>query len=186
MHLDRKGLINIDLPLYKFIHVDSTTAAGGVAMYVSNKLQFEVCPNQHLLNSAKCLWLEFFENNTKSKFIVGVVYRHPDQTKVDDFLASFSICLSNLSNSKKVYYMLDDFNINILQDNRSNSTSEYISLIVSHGAIPVITVPTRVTSNSSTLIDHIITNNSDLDLNPAVIETDITDYFPVFCIITKP
>ena len=180
--LKGEALINIDLPLYKFIHVDSAIAA----IYVSNKLQFEVCLNQHVLNSSECLWLKLSENNSKSKFIVGVVYRHPDQTKVDDFLASFSTGLTNLSNSKKVYYILGDFNINILQDNRSNSASEYINLIVSHGAVPVITIPTRVTSNSSTLIDHIITNNTELDLNPAVIEADISNHFPVLCIITKP
>ena len=114
-----------------------------------------------------------------------MVYRHPNQSKVDDFLASFSTCLSNLSNSKKVYYILGDFNINILQDKRSNSASEYINLIVNHGAMLVITILTRVTSNSSTLIDHIITNNTELDLNPAVIEVDISDHFPVLCIITK-
>ena len=45
--------------------------------------------------------------------------------------------------------------------------------------MPVITIPTRVTSNSSTLIDHIITNNIELDLNSAVIEADIADHFPV-------
>ena len=119
--LKGEALINIDLLLHKFIHVDSTTVAGGVAIYVSNKFQFEVCPNQHVSNSSECLWLELSENNSnnsKSKFIAGVVYRHPDQTKVDDFLASFSTCLSNFSNSKKVYYILGDFNINILQDNR--------------------------------------------------------------------
>ena len=160
-----------------------------MAIYVSNKLQFEVYPNQHVLNSSECLWLELSENNSsnsKSKFIVGVVYRHPDQTKVDDFLASFSTCLSNLSDSKKVYYILGDFNINILQDNRSNSASEYINLSVSHGAVPVITTPTRVTLNSSTLIDHIITDNTELDLNLAVIEADISNHFPVLCIITEP
>ena len=135
------------------------------------------------------MWLELSENysnNSKSKFIVGVVYRHPDQTKVDDFLATFSTCLSNLSNSKKVDHILGDFNINILQDNRSNSASEYINLIVSHGALPVLTILTKVTSNSFTLIDHIITNNPELDQNPAVIEADITDHFPVLGIITKP
>ena len=99
--LKGEALINIDLPLYKFIHVDSTTAAGGVAIYVSHKLQFEVCPSQHVLNSSECLWLELSENNSKSIFIVRVVYRHSDQTKVDDFLPSFSTCFSNLSNSKK-------------------------------------------------------------------------------------
>ena len=64
--LKGKPLINIDLPLYKFIHVESTTAAKSVAIYVSNKLQYnyEVCPNQHLLNLSECLWLELSENNS--------------------------------------------------------------------------------------------------------------------------
>ena len=101
-----------------------------MAIYGSNKLQYEVCPNQQLSNWFQCLWFELLENNNKSKFIVDIVYRHRDQTKVDDFLASFSTCLSNLSNLKKVYHVLDDFNINILQDNQSNTASEYINLIV--------------------------------------------------------
>ena len=46
--LKGEALINIDLPFYKFNHVDSATVAGGVAIYVSSKLQFEVCPNQHV------------------------------------------------------------------------------------------------------------------------------------------
>ena len=149
--------------------------AGGVAIYLSNKLQYEICLNRHLLNSSECLC----SNSLKTRVNRNLYYRrHPNQTKVDDFLASFSSCLSNLSNSKKVYYISGDFNINILQDNRSNITSECINLIVSHGTLPVITIPTRVTSNSSTLIDHIITDNIELDLNPAVTEADNNGPFP--------
>ena len=41
-----------------------------------------------------------------------------------------------------------------------NSANLYINSILSHGAIPLITKPTRISNNSSTIIDHIITNDS--------------------------
>ena len=46
-----------------------------------------------------------------------------------------------------------------------------------------ITRPTRITPNSSTIIDHIITNSSSHHISPGIIESDLTDHYPVFCII---
>ena len=179
-------MINIELPHHKFVHVDTTTAAGGEAIYISDKLQYEPSPIQYKLSSSECLWLEVSEISQKSKFIVGVVYRHPVQTHVNKFLEIFSHCLFNLSNSKKVYYVLGDFNINLMKENRSSFADEYINLIVSNGAVPVITIPTRVTATLATLLDYIITNNMDQVINPAVIEADITDHYPILCTVHKP
>ena len=44
--LKSEPLINIELPHYKFLHVDTTTTAGGVAIYSLNTLQCEPCPVQ--------------------------------------------------------------------------------------------------------------------------------------------
>ena len=159
--LKNEPLINIELPHHKFVHVDTTTAAGGVAIYISDKLQYKPSPIQYKLSSSECLWLEVSEISQKSKCIVGVVYRHPVETHLNEFLESFSHCIFKLSNSKKVYYILGDFNINLMQENRSSFANEYINLIVSNGAVPVITIPTRVTATSATLLDHIITNNME-------------------------
>ena len=184
--LKSKSLINIELPHYKFLHVNTTTAAGGVAIYISSKLQCEPCSVQYKLTSSECLWLEVSENIRKPIFIVGVVYRHPVQTNFNEFLESFSNSLLSLSNSKKVFYILGDFNINIMQENRSKCANDYINLIVRNGAAPIITIPTRVTATSYTLLDHIITNNMDQVISPAVIETDITDHYPILCTVNKP
>ena len=55
----------------------------------------------------------------------------------------------------------------------------------SHAFTPLITKPTRVTSNTATLIDNILTNCSRNSLNGIII-LDISDHFPLFCInITK-
>ena len=45
-----------------------------------------------------------------------------------------------------------------------NSANLCINSVLSHGAIPLITKPTRISNNSSTIIDHIITNDSKHEL----------------------
>ena len=45
-----------------------------------------------------------------------------------------------------------------------NSANLYINSILSHGAIPLITKPTRISNNSLTIINHIITNDSKHEL----------------------
>ena len=158
-----------------------------MAIYVSDKYQFQLCPVQYELTSSECLRLEVSEvNNNKSTFIVGAVYRHPTQTTVNNFLDGFSYCLSHLSNFKASYYILGDFNKNLCPVRRLPSANDYIKTIISNGAVTLITKSTRVIKTSSTILDHIITNNFEVSLNPAVIETDITDHYPILCAIEKP
>ena len=178
-------LSNIEIPNYSFVHVDSKSAAGGVAIYVSCGLQYELCPIQHHLHDSESLWINLFENKPNNNYTIGVIYRHPSQVNINDFLECFSNCLTNLSKSKNVYYILGDFNLNIQSDNRTNYATEYINLIVSNGAFPIITKPTRVTENSATIIDHIITNDAMHVLEPAIIKTDLTDHYPIICSVEK-
>ena len=47
---------------------------------------------------------------------------------------------------------------------------------------PLITRPTRITSNTATLIDNIFTNNFDHFFCSRLLFTDISDHLPIFCI----
>ena len=116
---------------------------------------------------------------------MGAVYRHSDQTKIIEFIEEFSNSLSDLSHKKKVYYILGDFNINLHRDNCMNSANLYINSILSHGAIPLITKPTRISNNLSTRIDHIITNDSKHELQSFIVKSDLTEHYPIFCVINK-
>ena len=72
--------------------------------------------------------------------------------------------------------MVGDFNINVLDFNESK-------LIFRHGLIPTITKPTRVTTNTATAIDHIITNSViNAEFKTGIIKTDISDHFAIFFI----
>ena len=128
---------------------------------MSDNITCKLCPDQHIMSNSECLWLELCTSNSTEKFIVGTVYRHPDQSTVKNFLDGFSECLNDLSISSKPYYILGDFNINILKSKCTGISHDYINVIVANGAVPIITKPARVTPESSSIIDHIINNDSN-------------------------
>ena len=55
-------------------------------------------------------------------------------------------------------------------------------MLLSHGVQPLITLPTRVTDVSATIIDHILTNDIKHSLEPGAIQTQvISDHYPLYC-----
>ena len=44
--IKNQPLSNLDLPNYSFVHVNTTTNAGGVAMDITDNLKYKVCKNQ--------------------------------------------------------------------------------------------------------------------------------------------
>jgi len=95
---------NVSIPNYNFYHVNSSSAAGGVAVYVSNKLEVKSYSTQFDLPNSESLWLEISEPKSNNVFITGVVFRHPDHVSINNFLENFSRSLEHLSAEKKVYY----------------------------------------------------------------------------------
>ena len=58
----------------------------------------------------------------------------------------------------------------------------YLNMLISYGAFPLITKPTRVTKNSSSIIDHIISNDIKHYILPGIFETcNVCDHYPIFC-----
>ena len=49
-----------------------------------------------------------------------------------------------------------DFNIDLLKINEKPIFNEYFHLLISHGFIPKITLPTRLSEKSGTLIDNFL------------------------------
>ena len=54
--------------------------------------------------------------------------------------------------------MLGDFNKNLLNYEQDTSTNEFLDSLSCHLFLPHILQPTRVRSNSKTLIDYIFSN----------------------------
>ena len=70
-----------------------------------------------------------------------------------------------------------------------NCANLYINSILSHGATPLITKSTRISNNSSTLIDQVnsstIINDLKHELQSFIVKSDLTDHYPIFCVINK-
>ena len=83
----------------------------------------------------------------------------------------------NLKNKELVLGM--DHNINFLKHDVHPKTQEFIELNLDLGLLPVITKPTRVSTNSATLIDNIfVSDKLQHFLSSGVLITGISDHFP--------
>ena len=47
----------------------------------------------------------------------------------------------------------------------------------------IVDKPTRITATSSTLIDHILTNDAISQITPGILNSDVSDHFPTFVLI---
>jgi len=64
---------------------------------------------------------------------------------------------------------------------RSTAAEVYLNELLSCGSVPLISIPTKITSTTSTILDHIISNDFTHVLTPGVIENDISDHCAIFC-----
>ena len=87
---------------------------------------------------------------------------------------------SNARKGKNNAIITGDFNYNLFNVKHHEETETFYSEMITNSYKPLITKPTRVTDNSSTLIDHIWTNDMSYDkIESKVLITDITDHLPV-------
>ena len=73
-----------------------------------------------------------------------------------------------------------DININLLQQDTVLLVSNYVKTYNSYNCLELITKPTRITTTSSTLIDHIYTNLPATKPTPRILINDLSDHLPVF------
>ena len=77
---------------------------------------------------------------------------------------------------------MGDLNIDFLKSDDHKSTGALLDVLYSYNVFPLITKPTRVTEKTATLIDHIWTNNFDVDTNhiQGILCTSMTDHYAIF------
>ena len=71
-------------------------------------------------------------------------------------------------------------NIDLLKFGSHTKTADYLDNLFSHGFLPLITKPTRLSNSYATLIDHIYTNDIYNKGHTGIITTDVADYFGFF------
>ena len=103
---------------------------------------------------------------------------------VDEFNNYMSPLLSKITKEKKTLLLLGDFNINLLKCNSENSHSDFLDLLGSFQILPYITLPTRITNISSTLIDNIFVSSTPYTMTSGNLTVNLSDHLPQFLFLS--
>ena len=129
------SLTNITIPNYNFVHADSITNAGGVAIYISSNYNFELDPELDMeVNGCEELWLNLKTVIIPSKRItIGAIYRHSynNSNYIENFTGALVNTISKINKRKGTFYLLGDFNIDITINKRTPSSLLFLNHLIS-------------------------------------------------------
>ena len=159
---------------YNIIRRDRASHAGGVCAYIREDLSYNIRSD---LNNPDLedLWFEILLKKSKPLYI-GVCYRTNNNTKCFECLES---TLSKLR-SDCDFVVLGDFNVCLIKS-KGKLGSIYRQLLNFFSSKQLINEPTRITETSSSLLDHIFTNNSEKIYQSGVLNVGLSDHLIVFC-----
>ena len=158
----------------------TSSRGGGVSIFCASEFQsFKI--------ESLCFCDETIEScvvqvNTKPSpvFIVGVYRPHTDTE--NNFILRLESLLSHELLRNKLIIFTGDININ-LNNSNLNATTEYVNSLNSMHFIPIINIPTRLSTNAinspGTNLDHIWVNKI-IPYFSGVLKYDLTDHCPVF------
>ena len=161
---------------HKITRKDRTRNEGGVAMYVKENLNFKVRHNLILDIESISIPLDI---NYVKPIIISTLYRPPD-SQVELFEPIESL-FSAIDQENIECIVSGDFNCDLLKPDQNNQ--KHIKLIYKTYCFKqFIDKPTRTTSESKTLIDHISSNIPECVSGSGVIPCGISDHDTVFLI----
>ena len=175
------------LPGYSFVNNNRKTKnGGGVGMfYISSALKFRVRYDLNLQKDdiLESIFLETcLEENEKIK--IGTIYKPPNNN-FNDFETELKTILHKIDKENKTCILMGDFNIDILKYGSNDYANRFLNQMYSSQFYPVINRPTRITTNSATIIDNIFINNIFVDCSSGILISDLSDHLPVFQILSN-
>ena len=159
----------------------------GLIIYVRSEYQVK----QLNLRNSSVLWESLFLEVTLAdgkNIIIGDIYRAPREEVniITTFIVELSHILTLLNRMKLPVYLCGDYNINLLKMHEKNSYEEFFETMLVHSYLPNITLPTRLTDTSNTLIDNVFANSAKFEAVSGILINNISDHQAIFTIITIP
>ena len=76
--------------------------------------------------------------------------------EIKQFINEFTLLIVSLEKYRLNINLAGDYNLNLLKISNNELCNEFFDLITSHSLLPQITLPTRLSQTSGTLIDNIL------------------------------
>ena len=107
---------------------------------------------------------------------------HSDIQTFDNYINK---CLTKITKERKQCYLSGDFNIDLLKYDVNNKHRDFLNMVTSFGYLPYIIHPTRITENTSTLIENIYSNNLEDKIISGNILIQFADHLAQFLSINR-
>lgn len=108
----------------------------------------------------------------RTRLVVVVIYRPPESRMVL-FFDKLNMLLSLLVSSGEIFVIAGDFNIDIKKDTKDKQS--FIAVLDSYNVNVTINEYTRITKNSKSCIDNILTNIK-VEYEAAVLQSHMSDH----------
>ena len=179
---------NTNIELYRYLFTDYSffyklpmkCRAGGVALYVKNSINPNICEEFDIKDDDfESLWVNI--SRGKQKFIIGGIYRHPN-TALNHFKLQLMKQMEKI-NINCPCILTGDVNIDFNKYDSNNAIKEYVDEVIGTNFVPINYLPTRITTKSATIIDHVYINgivNDKFKIKAGLTATDISDHLGNF------
>ena len=77
-------------------------------------------------------------------------------------------------------YILGDFNADLIKVGTQAQTSKFLGGLTCRGFYPLVSLPSRITESTATLIDNIFTKNVDCQIASGLVMVVVSDHL-CFC-----
>ena len=157
-------------------------SGGGVALLLREGIVYRERADLSTFveGETESLFVEIIRGGGQRNVVIGVVYRPPsgDLTRFNESMASILSKVGNVNT-----YILGDFNIDLLKSGGHRPTSDYLEGFYSRGFYPLISLPTRLTDLTATLIDNIWTNNLEKHIKSGLVTVRVSDHLPIYSLV---
>ena len=172
------------LPNYNMVSKPTRISAhGGLIIYIHDRFQYKqidiIDDSPYFENICIEVWNKYAHFD---KFLICDIYKPPSGTTehLVDFTNKFTQWAAVINEKPKKSYLCGDFNINLLQIQTNQHFNQFYDSLTSTGFIPKITLPTRISETSATLIDNIFTNNIDRAHVSGILSRKFSDHQMIF------
>lgn len=170
----------IEIPGFDLYREDRPDQSyGGVAIYAKSSLRVRRLDGQPKNDVIEQIWVEMVHRKTKT--IIGTIYI-PDELPVYR-LEWIDEVFTELVPMSDYLLCMGDLNINLLRDKAV--TRAFLEILQKFGLDQLVTEPTRITDDTVSLIDLVITNYGDRILASGTKELCgiKSDHTPIYCCI---
>lgn len=148
-----------------------TNSGGGLAIYLKNNIYFTRRLDLEN-NNIESIWIEI--HSLKNKSLLGLFYRPPNSA--NEFWDYFEETLENASDHNLDLLILGDFNHDIL---KHGNTGKLNRIMPKFNLQHIINNATRITENTQTCIDLIMSNHISTIINSEILTPFDSDHCTV-------